>query len=84
MSLEGVKKGDRVCIAGRGTANIVHAHAEVERLTKTMIIVSYMPKGRSPLLPPIERRYRFTGREVGASEYGGTHLDVKCQRKKKS
>lgn len=79
MTLNDIKIGDRVCIAGRGTANLIHRHGTVNRLTKTMIIVAYTNNGA-----PAQRRYRSDGREVGASEYGGSHLDVKCQRPKKS
>lgn len=77
--LENVKVGDRVCMAGRGTANLVHRHGTVERLTKTMIIVAYAYKNRS-----LEARYRFNGREVGMSDYGGSYVDTVCQRKPKT
>lgn len=78
-ALNSVQVGDGVCVVGRGTANLVHAHYRVVRLTKTMIIVAREVSGRE-----VQRRYRFDGREVGASEYGGTHVARKCQRPKKS
>lgn len=82
--LQDIKPGDPVCIVGRGTANVVHIHARVQRLTKTMIIVEYPRPRATALDAPLERRYRFDGREVGMSDYGGSYVDTVCQRKKKS
>lgn len=73
--LEDIEAGRTVCVVGRGTANLVHAHYRVVRTTKTMIVVGREVKGRR-----VERRYRFDGLEVGASQYGGTVLDTVCQR----
>jgi hypothetical protein len=72
--------GQRVCIIGRGTANLVHRHARIIRITKTMYVAEYVLRGRT-----IDRRYRITdGREVGASEYGGSSMHAICQRPKAS
>ena len=70
-----VQPGQMVCVTGRGTAAPVHAHYIVKRKTKTLFVVSRMVQDRE-----VERRFRYGGREVGASEYGGTVADVKCQR----
>ena len=68
--------GQRVCVIGRGTANLVHAHYTVDRLTAKQVVVSRQLKGRK-----VERRYwAATGREVGGSEYGGTTVSERCQR----
>lgn len=68
--------GQRVCVIGRGTANLVHAHYAVTRLTAKQAVVSRVFKGRT-----VERRYWLsTGREVGGSEYGGTSVHTTCQR----
>lgn len=77
--------GQRVCIVGRGTANVVHRHGTVARFTPTMMIVEY-PFPRLAKEPQIiTRRYRTgrgSGREVGTHEYGGSSVAPRCQRPK--
>lgn len=63
----------RVCIQGRGTANLFHSHNyRVERLTKTLIVVKY----KNTIL----RFRRDTHREVPYSPWGGSHVSVRCQK----
>lgn len=72
--------GQRVCIAGRGTAAPVHIHGTIQRFTATMMIVEYTRRGEKTT-----RRYqtgRGHGREVGAHEYGGSYVAPRCQRPK--
>lgn len=76
IKLETIDPGRTVCVVGRGTANLVHAHYQVVRRTKTMVVVKRWVNDRE-----VQRRFRFDGREVGASEYGGTQADTTCQRK---
>lgn len=75
--------GQRVCIVGRGTANLIHIHGKVQRFTATMMVVEYHVKRGSGVVPG-ERRYRLGrggGREVGASDYGGSYVAAHCQRR---
>lgn len=74
--------GQRVCIAGRGTSNVVHVHGTVQRFTATMMVVEYRWR-RGERSGTAIRRYRTGrggGREVGASEYGGSYVSAHCQR----
>lgn len=74
--------GQRVCIVGEGSANLVHAHGTVERFTKTQMIVTYTWR-HGQRSGSGERRYRTGpgfGREVGAYEYGGTVVSPTCRR----
>lgn len=78
MSLdeETFEVGNTVCIRGRGTDNVIHRHARITRETKTLWVVEYQVKRTK-----ISRRYRkgYTGREVGAAEYGGTSMSRFCR-----
>lgn len=66
-----IEAGDRVCIVGQGSDNMVHVHSIVERVTKTMIVTKH-------------RRFRreSTGHSVPYSPYGGTRVAAFCQREK--
>jgi len=76
MAIAWPADGAQVCITGVGTANIVHYHGTIVRRTKTMIFTEGVWLGHQQ-----DRRYRIAdGHEVGASAYGGTRLDTKCQR----
>lgn len=76
-ALDKIEPGQMICVVGRGTANGVHTHYLVERALKTMFVVSRMVQDRK-----VERRFRYDGREVGSSAYGGTVANVKCQRRR--
>lgn len=74
-------KGDFACVTGFGTANVVHEHHEVVRVTNLYIVST----GRSNLGPGMsERRHR---RDSGSSVprgdgYGGTYIHASCKRRK--
>lgn len=70
---EKCEKGQAVCIVGRGTAATVHEHGHVIRVMASRFVVT-TSKGT-------DRRFRFSGLEIGASEYGGTVAYPTCQRK---
>ena len=80
--------GQRVCIKGHGTANLVHIHGRVDRFTKTMMIVKYTIRQRysgGVREIPGERRYRTGpgfGREVGGHEYGGSSVSHHCRTRR--
>jgi hypothetical protein len=78
-----VKPGQRVCVVGRGTANVVHSHPMVTKVTPTQIVtVKTVKRGGSSW--DVERRYwrDSSAREVGGDEWGGTTLHTACQRPK--
>lgn len=67
------EKGTPVCIVGLGTAEPLHRHTVVERLTATMIVTAS------------GRRYRRSDLlAVGASTYGGSRIAARCQRPPKA
>lgn len=74
----------RVCVVGRGTDSVIHAHGTVKRFTKTLMVVQHHWKAGNRS-GTTERRYRIGGygTEVGTHEYGGTHVAPHCQRPRK-
>lgn len=63
--------GQRVCIRGHGGDGMVHEHATVERLTRTLIITPYRRHRRDDL------------HSVPYRPYGGTTISGKCQEPKR-
>lgn len=60
--------GGRVCIKGRGVDSLLHAHDEIVRITKTLVVVKS------------GRRFRVADEgSVPYSAYGGSSISVKCQ-----
>ena len=62
-------KGRRVCVVGHGTTAGVHEHVEIERITKTLIVLKN------------NRRYRREGSNdsVPRSGFGWTTISATCQ-----
>lgn len=60
--------GGVVCIKGRGMDSVLHVHDEIERITKTLVVVKS------------GRRFRIADKgSVPYSAYGGTAISVECQ-----
>lgn len=76
--LSKIEVGQRVCVVGRGTSNIVHYHGKVSELTKTMIKVEHKVREQS-LVTRFSRRH---GYDLPYSEWGGSTLYFTCQRPK--
>lgn len=74
-----VTVGQRLCEVGRGSANRIHRHAVVKRLTKLYIVTEFKNKDGTH-----EKKFRRdSGRSVPYSDYGGSSLHTACQRPKK-
>jgi hypothetical protein len=66
---------------------MVHLHGRVDRFTATMMVVKYLYRRRANE-ERIEGQRRYQtgpglGREVGASDYGGSYVHSTCQRRPK-
>lgn len=66
-----LKKGDEVCVIGKGTAATVHRHNVVERVTKTLVVT----KTKSG----VERFGIDDGGSKPYEPYSGTDLNLVCR-----
>lgn len=66
-----LKKGDEVCVIGKGMAAVVHRHNVVERVTKTMVVT----KTKSG----VERFGIEDGGSKPYEPYSGTDMHLECR-----
>lgn len=75
-----LKAGDRVCVVGFGTANLVHKHHVVTSVTQLYVNTEW----RSERGAVKYRHRKDDGRSTPRGDgYGGTTLHLTCQRPKK-
>lgn len=75
-------KDDFVCIVGYGTANMLHEHGKVLRLTK-MYVVALVTSSNLNRTGGSRRFRRDNGKSTPYGGYGGTEIHSTCQRPKK-
>jgi hypothetical protein len=80
--LSALKAGDRVCVVGFGTANVVHRHQTVTSVTKLYVNTEWKSKRGDTVK---DRHRRDDGRSTPQGDgYGGTTLHSTCQKKEKN
>lgn len=74
-NLNDITKGQRLCVTGRGTANLVHRHVTVTGVTKLYINSTYRHRGTTYK----DRHRRDTGLSTPYDPYGGTYIYTTCK-----